>query len=1364
MVKNYSNIYIKFFVALTIIFATAQTYTYAMPGAGAPCVISGSPTNLGVVTAGDDCASAGSLGALDVPCACDGGTIVPTQVSGSTVGATAEDPYGTIINCGGIIGNDMASPAADVWYTFDVSGNSLNLDIVSTMSEISIGIYSDPGGGCGSLIPQDCANDASGSLSTVFENIVPGMTIYLQISGADETDFGDFTLTLSNDVSCFACILENNLTVNPPPINGTYQGGQTVDFCYSITDFSQENTNWLHGIVPVFGSGWDLGTLVVSPPGTCEPTGGGTWGWFTNIPTPSDGNVDGFFFDGDQINGPPDGDPTNNYGDDCGAGSPNGNFIVSGWDFCWSINAQDCIEGGDLGINILNYADGETGSWTDLACEVDFTYSFASSITCCPISIVSSTPTCAATCDGTATVDGLGALGAGAGPWDYTWENASGIVISSNTNVNGPETLINLCAGTYTITVTDNNGCVTVIDVIVGLIPTPTLTLNNPAPVCSPATVDITAGAISSTDVGTIAYYTDVAMTIIVPDATAVGAGTYYVEATNSGCTANGSIVVTVNTTPVIAAGGFGPFTCNATDGNIEVTLSAGSTSSGVLVWTGTTGGSNSPADVTLDSPDITGLGAGSYNVTFTDANGCVSNTEVLVLNNPGAPVIDPISDTVSCGIDFELLDVDILGTLLTGGQGYYTASGGVGPIADGTMYTSLNTPALIYVYDNNGSCASEVQFNITVNVIPTLTLNNPAPVCSPLTVDITAGAVSSTDVGTMLYYSDVAMTILVADATAVGAGTYYVEATNAGCTANGSITVTVNTTPTITFPLIDPAVCSPLTVDITLATVASTDIGTLSYYTDAGLSIPVADPTAVGAGIYYVEATSNGCSSNGSVTAIVTITPTLTFPLIDPAVCSPATVDITVGTVASTDIGTLSYYTDAGLSIPVADPTAVGAGIYYVEATNNGCSSNGSVTAIVSTTPTLTLADPAPVCSPLTVDITAGAVSSSDVGAMLYYSDVAMTILVPDATAVGDGTYYIEATNSGCASNGSVTVIVVTTPEVDPHGPITACDTYTLPVITGLNLTGTEAYYDAAGGLGNVVTAPITSSTTLFIYDGVSGCSDEQIVVITINPLPTVTVVSGGDTYCEGDAVSDILVDVTGTANFTVDYTLDGAVLSASGTTNPLSLGNAAGVYIITNITDGNTCTNGANGSQTIVVNPIPSAPLAGTDSEYCSTVEPNLMTVSGGAGTYTWYSDASLTSVLGTETTLNPSTSLGLTTYYVTETEFGCEGPSSQVNISIIGCEITIPTAFTPDGDLMNDDWEIVDLDLTYPNNIVYVYNRWGNLLFTSEQGSYDSRRWDGTSKEELLPVGSYYFIIEFNDKENKTATGVVSIILNK
>ena len=94
--------------------------------------------------------------------------------------------------------------------------------------------------------------------------------------------------------------------------------------------------------------------------------------------------------------------------------------------------------------------------------------------------------------------------------------------------------------------------------------------------------------------------------------------------------------------------------------------------------------------------------------------------------------------------------------------------------------------------------------------------------------------------------------------------------------------------------------------------------------------------------------------------------------------------------------------------------------------------------------------------------------------------------------------------------------------------------------------------------------------------------------------------------------------------------------------------------------------------------------------------------------------------------------------------------------------GCEIVVPTAFTPNGDQMNDSWEIVDLDDVYPNNKVFIYNRWGNLLFESEQGDYSSNQWDGKYGGELLPVGSYYYIIMTEgDNSGEILKGTVSII---
>ena len=1286
-------------------------------------------------------------------------------------------------------------------------------------------------------------------------------------------------------------------------------------------------------------------------------------------------------------------------------------------------------------------------------------------------------------------------------------------------------------AGTYVLSA-DSLGCITTATVVVIVIPLPILTVQDTT-TCSPNTVSLIDFTYWSTDIGVITYFESDGTTVV-GDATAVGAGTYILSSNNLGCIASAPVVVTVNASPVIAATGLDPALCNGVNGEIEVTLSSGQTSLGVLDWTGTASGSNGSADITADSPDIIGLGAGSYNVTFTDVNGCVSNTELIGLNNPFAPIIDPISSIVSCA-DYDLVLANVTGTNITAALTFYALTGGplvVGQQVINDQTFTAFTDTTIFVYDENGACSSEIQFNITINTTPTLTVQD-TTTCSPSTVDLTDGAYWSTDVGTITYFESNGITVvgdetavgagayilsadnagcittapvvvtvnttpiltvqdtttcspntvdltdvtywstdvgtityfesngttlvgdvtavgsgtyilsadnagcittapvvvtvtplpvlmvqdtaicslntidltdvtywstdvgtityfesngttlvgdatavgsgtyvlsadnagcittapvvltvtplpvlmvqdtttcspnsidltdvtywstdvgtityfesngttIVGDATAVGAGTYILSADNLGCFTTAPVVVTVNTTPTLTVQ--DTTICSPNTIDLTDAAYWSTDLGTITYFESDGITV-VGDVTAVGVGTYILSADNAGCITTALVVVTVNTTPTLTVQ--DTTTCSPNTVDLSDATFWSTDLGTITYFesdgttlvgdataagagtyvlsadnagcisaalivvtinttptlsvldtltcplnlidltdvtywsTDAGtityfesdgttlvtnasavgagtyilsadnagcivtapvvvtinttpiLTVqdtttcapniinltdvtywstdvgtisyfesdgvtPILNATIVGAGTYVLSANNFGCIAVANVTVTVKITPTLTLVDPPAVCSPLTVDITLGAVSSTDVGAMLYYSDLAMTMLVPDATAVGGGTYYVEATYLGCSKSGPVTVVVVTTPEIFPLLEVIECDSFALPIIEGVLLTGAQNYFDATGGpsVANVVTGPITSSTTLFIYDGLSGCSDEETLVITINPLPTLTLVGGG-TYCEGDFVSDMLVDVTGTPNFTVDFTLDGVALSASGATSPLSLGNAAGVYIITNITDGNTCTNVVYEIEKIIVNPIPAAPAAGTDVVYCSTVTPDAMTVSGGLGTFTWYSDAGLTSVFGAGITIDPSNTLGEFTYYVTETEFGCESPASEVIITINGCEFIVPTAFTPDGDLMNDDWEILDIDLIYPNNIVYVYNRWGSLLFKSKQGSYDSNRWNGKYNGNLLPVGSYYFIIDYNGKGNDKATGIVSIILNK
>ena len=120
-----------------------------------------------------------------------------------------------------------------------------------------------------------------------------------------------------------------------------------------------------------------------------------------------------------------------------------------------------------------------------------------------------------------------------------------------------------------------------------------------------------------------------------------------------------------------------------------------------------------------------------------------------------------------------------------------------------------------------------------------------------------------------------------------------------------------------------------------------------------------------------------------------------------------------------------------------------------------------------------------------------------------------------------------------------------------------------------------------------------------------------------------------------------------------------------------------------------------------------------------------------------------------------------VGTTSYYVTETINGCEGPASVVVISVEECGIIVPTAFTPDGDQTNDTWTLQNIDQVYPNNVVNIYNRWGNLIYQSKKGQYETKPWDGKYNDENMPVGSYYFVIEYNDNYTDYKSGIVTLI---
>ena len=129
---------------------------------------------------------------------------------------------------------------------------------------------------------------------------------------------------------------------------------------------------------------------------------------------------------------------------------------------------------------------------------------------------------------------------------------------------------------------------------------------------------------------------------------------------------------------------------------------------------------------------------------------------------------------------------------------------------------------------------------------------------------------------------------------------------------------------------------------------------------------------------------------------------------------------------------------------------------------------------------------------------------------------------------------------------------------------------------------------------------------------------------------------------------------------------------------------------------------------------------------------------------------------SLINDETVITTATPAVTTTYMVAgTTEFGCT--STDFVDVVVNESLDLPTAFTPDGDNFNDVWNLKELS-SYPDNVVKIYNRWGNLIFEST-GYQES--WEGTFNGEPLPSGSYFYIIDLNVGELKPFTGSITII---
>lgn len=98
------------------------------------------------------------------------------------------------------------------------------------------------------------------------------------------------------------------------------------------------------------------------------------------------------------------------------------------------------------------------------------------------------------------------------------------------------------------------------------------------------------------------------------------------------------------------------------------------------------------------------------------------------------------------------------------------------------------------------------------------------------------------------------------------------------------------------------------------------------------------------------------------------------------------------------------------------------------------------------------------------------------------------------------------------------------------------------------------------------------------------------------------------------------------------------------------------------------------------------------------------------------------------------------------------------ATIYIDILCDEVTPFSALSPNGDGTNDFWYIQDIE-RYPENEVFVYNRWGNEIFYRKEYTNDEP-WDGLWKDTHLPAGVYYYVIKLGSPSIKTYSGYIQI----
>ena len=831
---------------------------------------------------------------------------------------------------------------------------------------------------------------------------------------------------------------------------------------------------------------------------------------------------------------------------------------------------------------------------------------------------------------------------------------------------------------------------------------------------------------------------------------------------------------------------------------NSSLTISDGSTTYNVPIDASGNGEYVTPAlanDTTYSLVSITGSTVPACSATLTGS----------ILISVGLPTASIVKFTDAVICSGTATGLEITGTpgatvsytkegvaqtpVVLPASGLLTIPTGMQTVTATTVYTYALTGV---VSNSTPPCSDTItgqSATLTVNALPTATFLTTTPsICEGTSAILeftgTPNAIVTynngvTDLTTTLNATGTSSVTTAA----ISATTTYtlvkVEVTSSGVTCSqtltGNVTITMKPNVAITSPTANYTVTICPGTSQTFTVVATGANPTYQWYKNGtaitanatGASYTINPVVAASAGDYTVIVSGDCGLPQTSVIATLVVSPETiitTQPVTPAAVCEGTPVPLSVN---ATGGGTLTYQWFKGTTAiagatsatyTLNNPVSTDSGSYTVKVTGTcGTVTSNAVVVTINKAPGITT-------QPKNSSICVGQTATFEVvatGSNLIYqwfkgttsipNANASIYNIPNATEADSGTFYCQISSASCPDIQTVTVDLLVKPlpiaTISEGNPSTICAGESTQIIFN-GTPGAVVIYKINGGSPEtvelnattgeaIVATGILNATTVYelisvTYTGVDACSQNLTgsATITVNPLPTVTLQDG---YI---CIDPITLAVTrpyllntglNEAEFTFVWSdANGVIPMAS---NSFYEANAVGQYSVT-ITN---IITGCKGSA--VANVDSSSPP--TDFDYTVTGffanNPTVVINATPLGQYEYQMD------FGPFQQSNVFENLTAGTHTITVRDAqACDVLTKEVLI------IDYPRYFTPNGDGINDTWNIRTIDGVSFTKI-HIFDRFGKLL---KEMSASGLGWDGTYNGKALPATDYWFTIQYQE----------------